>query len=184
MSLYGVTGRKFHGKDTTAGVFVANGYVQMRFADPIKEMLRAYYRLFKLSDEEIEARIEGPLKETPCPYLAGRTPRYAMQTLGTEWGRQMMAPDFWIQALVRRTALEKDVVVSDVRFINEAQVIRRMGGKVVKVVNPDLEDNEFSAHPSEREIDTIEPDAVILNDGRTMEPIEGAVRVLIAADAP
>ena len=34
-----------------------------------------------------EAHIEGALKEVPCELLGGKTPRYAMQTLGTEWGR-------------------------------------------------------------------------------------------------
>ncbi len=47
-------------------------------------------------DAATEDKIEGSLKAKPCSLLAGKTPRHAMQTLGTEWGRNCIGDGFWI----------------------------------------------------------------------------------------
>jgi hypothetical protein len=101
-------------------------------------MLRAYYLACGLEDMDyIEARIEGDYKEEPCPFLKGRTPRHAMQTLGSDWGREMIHPEIWIEAWQQRTLglLNRglDVVIDDCRFENEAEAVRKLGGKIVEV---------------------------------------------------
>ncbi|WP_414643085.1 deoxynucleotide monophosphate kinase [Agrobacterium radiobacter] len=101
-----------------------------KFAGPLKDMLRA----IGLS----EAQIEGELKEEPCEWLQGATPRHAMQTLGTQWGRACIGPSFWIELWVRRVnliiAAGGRVVVDDCRFPNEAEEIRALGGVVWRLV--------------------------------------------------
>jgi hypothetical protein len=69
------------------------------------------------------------------------SPRVMLQTLGTEWGRDHVHEDVWVDYMIRRTALIveqgfKGTVVSDVRFKNELLAIRKAGGKLVKVVRP------------------------------------------------
>jgi hypothetical protein len=81
--------------------------------------------------------IEGDLKETAIPELCGRTPRHAMQTLGTEWGRKCMGEDFWVGQWRRRVEqVFSDagrVVVDDCRFPNEAKAIRQLGGDIYRL---------------------------------------------------
>lgn len=102
----------------------------MKFAGPLKDMLRA----IGLS----EAQIEGELKEEPCAWLQGKTPRYAMQTLGCEWGRDCMGAGLWTELWVRRVQLilaaGGRVVVDDCRFPNEADEVRKLGGVVWRLV--------------------------------------------------
>ncbi|QWK78604.1 deoxynucleotide monophosphate kinase family protein [Ochrobactrum sp. BTU1] len=112
-----------------------HGFQLVKFAGPLKAMLRGYYRELGLTEEEIDRRLEGDLKETPDPHLSGRTPRHAMETLGTEWGRDQMAPEFWTNAAEAKIKGSRAdlIVVDDCRFPNEAHVVRRLGGSVVQV---------------------------------------------------
>jgi hypothetical protein len=79
--------------------------------------------------------LDGDRKEEAFPLLSGHTARYAMQRLGTEWGRHCMGADFWVNCweadYVKST---KSVVVDDVRFPNEVETIHRWRGIVIKVV--------------------------------------------------
>lgn len=166
MTVVGLTGRKFHGKDTAARRFVQHGYVQLRFADPLKEMLRAFYRTVGMADCDIERRIEGGLKEVPCNHLCGKTPRYAMQTLGTEWGRACIDNKLWVNTLVCRAKQHDKVVVSDVRFGNECDAIASLGGRVCRVdAGVRVPQNEHSNHASEQAIDLLSVDVILDNSG-------------------
>ena len=135
--IVGLSGRAGSGKSTAADVLVDAGWSRVKFAAALKDMMRALYRAAGLDDAEIERRIEGDLKETPCPLLCGKTPRHAMQTLGTDWGRNMIGPDLWIG--LARSRIEghmldgRSVVADDVRFENEAATIRDLGGLVVQI---------------------------------------------------
>ncbi|MDI6027028.1 deoxynucleotide monophosphate kinase [Corticibacterium sp. UT-5YL-CI-8] len=117
------------GKSTAAAYLQFIGYELVKFAGPLKDAMRA----FGLS----ERHIEGDLKEKPCPLLQGRTPRYAMQTIGKEWGRDIIGEHFWL-GLWEARALEvldsgRRVVVDDCRFENEADAVRKLGGKVIRL---------------------------------------------------
>jgi hypothetical protein len=83
-----------------------------------------------------EAQIDGDEKEVAIPGLGCATPRFLMQTLGTEWGRNAVDPDLWVKHMRLRLGdiLQiTDVVIDDVRFENEATMIRDMGGKIIHV---------------------------------------------------
>ena len=150
-----LTGMAGSGKSTLADYLIArHGYVRVKFAGPLKAMLYA----MGLSD----AHIEGDLKELPTPLLQGRTPRYAMQTLGTEWGRSM-SPDLWT-GLWQRTANDVldnggRVVVDDVRFDNEADTVRAMSGVVIQLQG---RGGIAGQHASEAGVDA---DVVLRNEG-------------------
>lgn len=180
--LVGVTGRKYHGKDSVAKILKERGYEQLRFAWPLKAMLRAFYREAGLSEDEIERRIEGDLKEVPCPLLGGKTPRFAMQTLGTEWGRQMISETIWVNALVARARKTPKAIVTDVRFENECQAIIDNGGFVFRVdANKRIPPNNLSDHPSETAIDTLPVNGTFDNNGAPgeMRPaVERAINII------
>lgn len=107
----------------------AHGFARVRFAGPLKDMCRA----LGLSEREVD----GDLKEQPSALLGGKTPRWAMQSLGTEWGRNLIAEDLWIRAW--RAACDrvpksaKGIVADDVRFENEADAIRALAGRVIRI---------------------------------------------------
>jgi len=69
-------------------------------------------------------------------------------------------------------------VVTDVRFLNEAETItREMGGRLVRIIRPDLED-DGDTHPSEVELEQIETDFQIINDD-TIAELQGYADGLI-----
>lgn len=94
------------------------GYTIVKFAAPLYAMLRAL---------KIEACARGTetsfAKEEPIPELSGVTTRHMLQTLGTEWGRDMMHKDFWANIthskVVNLLKAKRSVVVDDMRFPNE-----------------------------------------------------------------
>ncbi|XUM19730.1 deoxynucleotide monophosphate kinase [Bradyrhizobium oligotrophicum S58] len=138
------TGLAGAGKSTAAAHLVKlRGFERVRFAGPLKAMMAALGCT--------AAEIDGDRKETPCDLLGGKTPRWAMQTLGTEWGRQLIGPDLWIRAwraAVDRLPAGTPVVVDDCRFPNEAEAIRSAGGVVVRLERPGA--GTASTHESEQ----------------------------------
>lgn len=125
-------------------------------------MTSCLFKYLNIDPETAEKMIHGDLKEMPVPELGGKTTRYAMQTLGTEWGRQCIDKDIWINIAVQKAKQCRKAVITDVRFPNEAKAIQEAGGIVVRIYRngSDIEDY----HPSEIELDNIEADATIYND--------------------
>lgn len=154
--IIGITGHLGSGKTEVAGILIEHGFVRQRFAQPLKDMLRAV---------GIGADyLDGALKEEPCPLLGGASARHAMQTLGTEWGRNLIHPDLWIliwRARVKECSL---VVVDDVRFPNEAEAILSLGGAIWRVSRPGCDGN---GHISESYVDRLSVSQEILNNGTT-----------------
>ena len=139
--LIGIAGRARSGKDTVANFIVAaiGGY-RYSFADPIRAMLAPLG--VDMSDPYWQAR-----KEEPIPALSV-SPRRMMQTLGTEWGRQLINPDLWlIMAHQRLLQNGPGMIISDVRFDNEAQRIVDLGGEVFEILG--RSEDGVKGHPSE-----------------------------------
>ena len=114
----GVTGKARSGKDTLSEhLYTRLGFDCNRaaFADPVKDMLRA------IGIDNIEG-----YKEEVHPLL-GVTSRKMMQTLGTEWGREAIGEDTWINLTKEKGKGKKFLVISDVRFENEANFVRENG---------------------------------------------------------
>lgn len=164
--LVGLAGRAGSGKSLASETLVANGWSLVKFAAPGKSMLRTFFSYTGMTDEEIERRIEGDLKEEPCDWLRGKSPRVAMQTIGGDWGRGMIADDIWINLWRRAVRSEflkgRNVVVDDVRYANEADVIRASGGVILMIERPD-NSKEVPDHSSERFL--FQADSTVLNDG-------------------
>lgn len=153
--IIGIVGVAGSGKTIVSRHLVESaGYRKLSFAAPLKRMLRAGFGM-------TEEQLDGSLKTSTDRTVCSRTPRYLMQTLGTEWGRRMVGPDVWAQ-LWRRDALELggDIVADDVRFPNEAEAIRALGGVIWRVHRPGL---NVDSHASERSQKRIDEDELIMN---------------------
>ncbi len=161
--LIGISGNKGVGKDTVANHLVnIFGFQRYSFADPIKRCLTDMF------DVPRSLFDDPSLKETPSPLLMGRSPRYLMQTLGTEWGRDMVISDLWVRLMLRHveTAQSRGTryfVVPDVRFDGEAQAIKDAGGIIWEVTRPDPTYGTGDSHRSEAGIDRQYVDTVIEN---------------------
>jgi hypothetical protein len=116
------------GKDTS-GDFLAEefGYVPLAFAAPLK---RATLELFP---GWTDAHVYGDLKDVACPVYEV-TPRWALQTLGTEYGRALIHQDHWARAGIQTAQQYERVVFVDVRFPNEVRAIQEAGGAVIRLL--------------------------------------------------
>ena len=154
--LIGLTGRARSGKSTAAehlvGTYLLEHYA---FADPLRDGLMA---IFNLDPTDFE----GDRKEQPLAWLE-RSPRQLMQSMGTEWARNTVHPDVWVKLAEQNLDYMSNAlgavlgfVVSDVRFENEADLIRRRGGTVIHIlrpnalaVNPHISEAGIAANPAD-----------------------------------
>lgn len=155
--LIALTGYAGSGKSTVARHLVnSHGFTLVKFAGPLKQMMRC----LGLGDREIE----GDLKEQPHPVLCGRSPRWAMQTLGTEWGRDLIGSNLWVNVAMEGAQLVLDqggsVVIDDCRFENEAAAVRALRGEIIQIVRPGVE--PVNSHASEEQHPG--PSHIVFND--------------------
>ena len=155
------------GKSTVADLFIERERVS--FAAPLK---RAVWNM--LNDLGLSGfRYVYSDKEAIIPEL-GVSARHMMQTLGTEWGRACIHPDFWVMIARAETQLIMNdggsVVIDDVRFANEATMIRELGGELWRIDRPSIAYD--GDHSSEGGLEDITPDRVIVNDGTIDQLLE------------
>lgn len=148
--LIGIHGRKRSGKDTAGRIIQAKtGFNMDSFADPIRKF---GFNTFGITEENRENLIES----------IGFTGRQVLQLVGTEIGRQL-TPRFWIESLKHRNHEMVGLIITDVRFDNEASTIKDCDGIILKINRPSLEVN-IDTHTSEMPIDDKYVDYQINND--------------------
>lgn len=134
--IVGIAGKKNSGKTTVASELMRyHGYTERAFADPLKEACMA---IFHLNHEQMY----GDQKEVEDPRL-GVTPRHVLQFVGTNMFRNTKIPGLrvdstrlWVwnfkQWYAKQPAGTR-VVLSDVRFEEEADAINALGGIVIRI---------------------------------------------------
>ncbi len=161
--LIGLTGAAGSGK-TTAALYLARwqDFIHYAFAQPLKAMLAEGLNLSA-------AQLEGAEKEAPLPWL-GKSPRELLQTLGSEWGREMVHRELWLRVaqqnldnLAECYPQAPGIVISDVRYEDEAAFVRERGGVLIHIRRPDAP--SVRAHASEAGVAFAADDLVIRNDG-------------------
>lgn len=161
----GITGLKRSGKSTLAAI-LGDTHIRLSFARPLKLMLAA----MGVTAAELED------KETVLPRF-GRSPRYLLQTLGTEWGRKIVDQNVWLN--IAKASAEKYLSVGqrvcfdDVRFDNEADLIHQLGGEVWHIKRGPQE--ETDGHVSEKGIAAHFVHQVIYNSA-TVEDLARQIR--------
>lgn len=153
-------GKKRVGKDTVADYLCKNyGFVKYSLADPMKW---ACMEIFELNYNQLW----GDSKDIIEPRL-GITPRKLLQVFGTElmqYNIYVYIPELldkiplrtlWVQRFKwwYEDNKDKDVVISDGRFIHELEAIEEMGGLSVMIRRKKVEDLNESSHASEKEIE-------------------------------
>ena len=166
MKKIGITGGIGSGKSTVAK-HLSNKRIpfsRTKFSGTLKKML------MQIPNVTVDM-IEGELKEEPQELFGGKTPREVMQTLGTEWGRDSVYSKIWLDAWERSVRDLTYVVVEDLRYLNEAELIKNRGGKIWRIRRPDYFFGHSTKydHISETEMEGIKPDLVIRNSGSVEE---------------
>lgn len=164
MRLIGFAGPAGVGKDTCALHMVKEyGFEQVSFAAPLKKALEVMGFPAPQTAEEKEAIIE----------VLGVSWRHMAQTLGTEWGRALIHPDLWVILTLRNLKPGGSYVFSDVRFENEARLIREMGGIIVHLTGRRAEmANGTQAHASETGLRRTVHDTFVTNGGSQQDLYE------------
>lgn len=155
MRLIGIAGQARSGKDTAAKYLLnklGGNWSIASFADPMKAMLNA-----------IDVDTSDEAKDLPSNQY-GVSTRYMLQTLGTEWGRDGIGSNFWIDVFARSNA-GQCVIVPDVRFENEADLIRKHGFLIHMEGRGGIE----GGHISEQSLPVKDGDIVITNNGSLSE---------------
>lgn len=167
--IIGITGRKHNGKDTVGNYLVDHyGYKRIAFADKIKE---ACILIFGLSREQV---FDENLKEVVDDFW-GVSPRTLLQYVGTDLLRNQLKQimphidnNIWVKAVHKQIMDEwksnpgQKFVVTDIRFENELQIIKELGGVTVRVTRPTIENTD--THSSETQISQFDVEYDLLND--------------------
>lgn len=120
------------------------------------------------------------------------TVRQFLQELGTDGLRDGLHPNVWVNALMADytpvTHSDRDPggfvypnwIITDTRFVNEAQAIKKQGGIVIRVERPGVK--AVNGHPSEVGLEGYDFDYVITNDGTIEDLIPMVKEVLSQAN--
>jgi hypothetical protein len=160
--LLGLTGLKGSGKDVVGAYLVKeHGFERRSFADKLKESAAALFDVEAWefdewkNDPAMVVGIGQPSSEydnsidTLPPTLSVRN---FLQRYGTEAHRDIFGRDFWVDNVlpVGGFYAGRAIVVTDVRFRNEMERIQLVGGHVIYVDRPALDQKD--PHSSEQEV--------------------------------
>jgi hypothetical protein len=102
-----------------------------------------------------------------------------LQLLGTEFGRNLITNDIWVRVLEAKIEPDDQIVIDDIRFPNEAEMIKGKGGKIVRVTRVGQELGMVDTHVSEAGIPLELIDHEIKNISCYITDLEmSAVRVM------
>ena len=177
------TGKMRAGKDTCANYLIDKHQGELlKFADPLYEMQEAIYEIAGL------------------PYNETTKDRVLLQFLGTDWGRKTIDPDLWVKIMDKRLHLlcagidlgmiawgnkETNLFITDARFPNEVEVLKKHGFKIIKVeCNENIRIDRGATnlyHASETSLDNYNQyDWIILNE-YTLESLHSELDAMLNA---
>lgn len=158
--IVGLSGYARAGKDTVAEILVGEGFTRIAFADLMKEALQTLDPIVGKSrlNQYIETYGWEETKVS-IPEV-----RQLLQRFGTDVGRGFFGEDFWINQLYSKHDITGggDWVISDVRFLNEAERLRNDGGQIWQVMRPGV--GPVNTHVSDSGLNSFRYDYVLNND--------------------
>ena len=143
MNLVGFVGFQNCGKNTAALVLEELGYKQISFADSLKDCLSVIFQwnrdmLNGITPESRAWREQIDVWWAERLGIPDFTPRMAMQQVGTNSLRQHFHPDIWISSVEKKMECGGgNFVFTDLRYPNEIDLVRRKGGKIIRIKKGD-----------------------------------------------
>lgn len=174
--IIGLSGYARSGKDTVAGMLMGiHGYERVAFADKIRELLFAMDPL--IMHEGRDFRLQDIVESKGWEDAKTQHPevRRLLQDLGVG-GRSLLDESIWVNAALNTFTADDKVVVTDVRFKNEAARIKNLGGQIWRINRMNV--GPANDHISEIDLDDWGFDGVITNNS-DMPNLIKQIRALI-----
>lgn len=161
--LIAFSGKKKTGKDTAADLLVSASpkltFQRLNFADGVyEEIAEGIWPSCICVPEALQAKIKF-MKENKDNF------RLILQGWGTDFRRKMFGEDYWVKKYANRLKIIPDrtvVMTTDVRFVNEAEYIKSIGGVLIRISR---DTGYYDTHVSETELDNYPFDIAISNNG-------------------
>jgi hypothetical protein len=186
--LIGLNGISGSGKDTVADIYESYGYIRLSFAEHLKKVCCI---VFGWDENDITGKNQTSRQwreevDHWWSFRLGRqiTPRQILQEIGTNVFRDHFDENIWLYSISRKIEKylieDKNVIITDVRFANESDMIKCYNGIIIHIDRPNdkewLNDakimnyNDFkqkwkNVHESDYFSVNIEYDKIILNQG-------------------
>lgn len=170
--IIGLSGYAQTGKDTVANILVNDyGYKRVAFADKIREFLYEVNPMVACSPTGYLRDLVDLVGWDKAKQEA--QVRRLLQDMGVG-ARKLFGDQFWVaQALLPISSSER-IVITDVRFTNEADAIKKYdGAQVWRVMRPGVQ--AVNQHVSETQMDEYVTDHVLLNSS-TIEDLKALVK--------
>lgn len=168
MVIIGLCGFQNSGKDTYGNFLVKQfGFVKLSFASATKDVVSNVFG-WDRNLLEGDTIISREFREKPDDWWGEKlniddfTPRKALQLIGTDIFRELFNHDIWVFIIEKIIVNnpDKNYVISDCRFPNEINMIKKHNGKIIHILRniPDwyydyknniLNINDIQIHKSE-----------------------------------
>lgn len=162
------------GKDTAKNIIIGVlrreniSYEVSSSAKPIYDMVEVL-----IGRERLEYYKKRENKEKIIPYL-GVSLRFLLQTLGTEWGREIIDKNLWVN-LVKQKIKNSDkefFIITDCRYDNEQKMIdsfsKELEDTICKTILLQSSNTIYSTsnkkHKSEQECNSVKHNYLIINN--------------------
>ena len=143
----------------------------------------------KFEDQEFKKSLLGPEWGTVTDIPLNSIPVFAdiqfnalmsvrelLQKIGTDALRDNLHQDVWVNALMVDYNPTLNWVITDTRFPNEAEAIKKAGGIIIRIERPGVK--PVNPHPSETSLEKWKFDHVIINDGSLTDLTKKIKKVL------
>jgi dephospho-CoA kinase len=173
--IIGLSGYAQVGKDTVAQILVENhGYTRLAFADIIKNACYILDPIINLEGMRLAHAVDkfgwDSVKELP-------EVRRLLQAMGSEVGRELIDPQIWVELTMHNVSPKDKIVISDVRFRNEAEEIKWKQGQIWRISRIER-DSPINLHRSETDMDSWDFDHYLANNG-TLDDLRKEVKAII-----
>jgi hypothetical protein len=168
--IIGLSGYARSGKDEVAKILVEDyGYKRVAFADKIRDLLLETNPQVKdgFRVESVVGAYGWDQAKVLFPEI-----RNLLQRLGVG-ARNIFGDEFWIGQVFQSMDTTSNYVITDVRFENEAMMLKLMGGQLWRIKRPGVE--PVNNHVSESDLDGYKVDKILKNEG-TLEELRTLVR--------
>lgn len=166
-----ISGKIGSGKDTTAEYLVnaldkyfKSGIKILKFAGHLKRMVSA---LTNCSMYDLESQ---EFKKTE--FIEGITYRKLLQTLGAEWGRDLIDKDFWIKCTFKEILdnINGNYIITDLRYKNEINSLKEFAKKhniKLIAIRINRDSSIVSDHSSEIDLDSYTDWDFVIDNNRS-----------------
>lgn len=188
MQIIGLSGYARTGKDEFAAVLVNEyNFIRIAYADKLREVLYALDPI--VAHENLYGIRQNRLEQLQPVTVSQVIDRYGwdgyketkykdeirrlLQRLGTEAGRKALWDSIWVDAAFANLNPDSRVVITDMRFPNEAQAVKDRGGVTLRIDREGV--GPINNHASETSLDDWKFDWRVQNTG-SLEEYQESVR--------